>query len=117
MQEEFGFNNPFERNSVGEEEIWAEGEEGFQDVDLINRSAFKILTDDIESVRGSKKHTTKVRFMVGTSGAGKSHLFSRLRRWLEGQAIFIYASIPPQRSDGILPWTLKKVFLGCGIAV
>lgn len=112
MQEEFGFNNPFERNSVGEEEIWAEGEEGFQDVDLINRSAFKILTDDIEDVRGSKKHTTKVRFMVGTSGAGKSHLFSRLRRWLEGQGIFIYASIPPQRSDGILPWTLKKVVFG-----
>lgn len=43
MQEEFGFNNPFERNSVGEEEIWAEGEEGFQDVEIINQSAFKIL--------------------------------------------------------------------------
>jgi hypothetical protein len=46
MQEEFIFNNPFERNSVGPDEIWAEGEEGFQDVASINQSAFKILTDD-----------------------------------------------------------------------
>jgi hypothetical protein len=112
MQEEFIFNNPFERNSVGPDEIWAEGEEGFQDVASINQSAFKILTDDIKGVKVSRKHITKIRFIVGSSGSGKSHLFSRLRRQLEGQAIFVYASNPPTRSDDILAWTLKEVVLG-----
>src|SRR5919106_1957560 len=107
--DEFAFNNPFLSNSVGEEEIWAEGEEPFPDVASIHQEAFKVLKDDISLVKNNPKHATKIHFVVGAGGSGKSHLFSRLRRWLGGQAIFVFAANPPRRPEGILPWVLEKV--------
>lgn len=110
--DEFAFNDPFRSWSVGEEEIWAEDEATFPDVASIHQEAFKLLKDDLDLVKRNPKHIIQVRFVVGTFGSGKSHLFSRLRRWLGGRAIFVFAAIPPRRSEDILPWLLKKVILG-----
>lgn len=110
--DEFAFNDPFRSWSVGEEEIWAEDEAAFPDVASIHQEAFQVLKDDIDFVKRNPRHITQVRFVVGTAGSGKSHLFSRLRRWLGGQAIFVFAANPPRCSEDILPWLLKKMIFG-----
>ncbi|MCI0417801.1 MAG: hypothetical protein L0312_01045, partial [Acidobacteria bacterium] len=96
--DEFAFNDPFRSRFVGEEEIWAEDEAAFPDVASIHQEAFKLLKGDLDFVKRNPRHITQVRFVVGTAGSGKSHLFSRLRRWLGGQAIFVFAANPPRCS-------------------
>ncbi|ADE14614.1 hypothetical protein Nhal_1463 [Nitrosococcus halophilus Nc 4] len=112
MNEQFRFINPFLSISVNEDEIWAEEENGFQDIETINQGPFKALTDDIIQVKKDPRHNTRVRFLVGNGGSGKSHLFSRLRRRMGHEAIFTFASNPPTRAEGILSWVLSKVIGG-----
>jgi hypothetical protein len=58
------------------------------------------------------KQATRVRFLVGAPGIGKSHLFSRLRRQLGGAAAFALASMPPTRAEGLSYWLLERVIAG-----
>lgn len=104
--------NPFLGNAVHESEIWAEEPGALSDVESIHSHAFELLREDLGIVAGDPNHTTRVRFLVGQGGAGKSHLFSRLRRNLLGNAIFVFASNPPQRPTALLHWILDKVIAG-----
>jgi hypothetical protein len=104
--------NPFLSNAVHESEIWAEEPGAISDVESIHRGAFDLLREDLGIVTRDHSHATRVRFLVGQGGAGKSHLFSRLRRSLAGGAIFVFASNPPQRPAALLPWILDKVIAG-----
>jgi hypothetical protein len=104
--------NPFVANFVHETDIWGEEYGRFLDVASIHADAFATLRADLLAVAGDPKHTTRVRFLVGMGGSGKSHLFSRLRRHVGEGAIFAFASNPPTRSSALLLWALDKVVLG-----
>jgi len=109
---ELRYLNPFVANAVHEADIWGEENSGFQDVASIHADAFQALLTDLRAVAGDPRHTTRVRFLVGMGGSGKSHLFSRLRRSIGAGAIFIFASNPPTRPSALLLWTLDKVVFG-----
>ncbi|MDQ3565197.1 MAG: hypothetical protein M3436_14005 [Pseudomonadota bacterium] len=112
MNEEFVYLNPFLRNSVHESEIWAEEATGFADVESIHAEVSEVLRHDLRTVATHPQHPTCVRFLVGQGGAGKSHLFSRLRRQIGGEAIFAFASNPPTRPAALFRWTLDKIVYG-----
>ncbi|MGH8555684.1 MAG: hypothetical protein ACREUD_09005, partial [Gammaproteobacteria bacterium] len=112
MNEEFLYLNPFLRNSVHESEIWAEEATGFADVESIHAEVSEVLRRDLRTVATHPQHPTRVRFLVGQGGAGKSHLFSRLRRQIGGEAIFAFASNPPTRPAALFRWTLDKIAYG-----
>jgi len=109
---DFLYLDPFVDDAVHELDIWGEEEGRFQDVTGIHTEAFDTLWSDLLAVSKHPQHRTKVRFLVGMAGSGKSHLFSRLRRRLGEAAVFAFASNPPTRSAALLPWTLEKVVLG-----
>jgi hypothetical protein len=112
MSEEFLFCNPFLSVAVDETTIWAEEGSDLLDIETINTAASQQVENDIELVRRDPQHTTRCRFLVGGAGAGKSHLFSRLRRRLGGRALFTFASNPPQRPAALLGWIVAKVMAG-----
>jgi hypothetical protein len=112
VSEDFVYLNPFLSNSVHESDIWAEEPATFADVPSIHREPFETLSRDLAAVARDPQHTTRVRFVVGRGGAGKSHLFSRLRRHVGSSAIFVFASNPPTRPSALLRWTLDKVVSG-----
>lgn len=112
MNGEFVYLNPFLRNSVHESEIWAEEATGFTDVESIHAEVSEVLRRDLRTVATHPQHPTRVRFLVGQGGAGKSHLFSRLRRQIGGEAIFAFASNPPTRPAALFRWTLDKIVYG-----
>jgi len=95
--------NPFVRSRVEEIEIWGEEDSAFCDVESIHQKAFSELLSDVEQVK--QDHVTRVRFLVGASGVGKSHLFARLRRRL-GRGQFTFVSNPPADQ-----WTIKRLVL------
>lgn len=105
------FLNPFVDNAVHEADIWGE-EGGFRDVESIHGEAFRTLLDDLEEVAQHPSHRTKVRFLVGMGGSGKSHLFSRLRRRLGEGAVFAFASNPPTSPRAFVSWALGRVVDG-----
>lgn len=100
--------NPFERVTVGENEIWA-GDEEFLDVASINKPASDAFDADLERV--NLIHECKARFLLGTAGLGKSHLMARLRRNL-GNEHFLFAANPPNRASEIKRFVLGKVIQG-----
>jgi hypothetical protein len=104
--------NPFVANFVHEAEIWGDEDTAFQDVVSIHADVFETLLGDLRAVAADPRHTTRVRFLVGAGGSGKSHLFSRLRRRVGDGAIFAFASNPPTRSSAFLLWVLDKVVFG-----
>lgn len=112
MNEELVYLNPFLRNSVHESEIWADEATGFADVESIHAEVSEVLRRDLRTVATHPQHPTRVRFLVGQGGAGKSHLFSRLRRQIGGEAIFAFASNPPTRPAALFCWTLDKIVYG-----
>lgn len=112
MSDAFLYLNPFVGNAVHEADIWAEEGSSLGDVEAIHAEVFDTLRRDLLSVAADSRHTTRVRFLVGQGGAGKSHLFSRLRRHVGSHAIFAFASNPPTRPSAALHWTLDKVVFG-----
>ena len=108
--EAFRYLNPFENSAVHEEDVWGEGEGDRFDVESIHADVSRVLLDDLRHV--AAKGTTRVRFLVGSPGIGKSHLFSRLRRQIAGQAAFAFASIPPSRPQALPFWILERVISG-----
>ena len=103
LMERYALANPFVDISVGESEIWGEEGRDFCDIPAINAEAFFALKGDIEDVR--RTHRSTVRFVVGTAGSGKSHLFARLRRHL-GSEQFTFVPNPPRD-----PWTISRFIL------
>ncbi|MBI5251299.1 MAG: hypothetical protein HY912_17560 [Desulfomonile tiedjei] len=106
---DFALLNPFGRNSIGENEMWAEGQEIFCDVESINRNCFQELSKDLDEI--GRNHETRLRFVIGAPGTGKSHLFARLRRSLPN-AHFTFAPILPTEPCEIKRYILKKVIFG-----
>lgn len=106
---DFARLNPFGRNSIGENEMWAEGDEIFCDIGSINRNCFEDLTRDLDEIAGN--HETRLRFVIGAPGTGKSHVFARLRRSL-ANAHFTFAPILPTEPYEIKRYILKKVIFG-----
>lgn len=109
LRQEYLHANPFVGQSVGDDQIWAEAEENLYDVHSINERAFDQLKGDLEQLRGDRN--TRLRFVVGPAGSGKSHLFARLRRELMGEH-FTFVSLPPQDPASIKRFILKKVVEG-----
>ncbi len=108
----FLYLNPFVSSAVGERLLWAESDETFIDVDSVNKDVFETLRFEIGAVAHEPTHSTRVRFVVGPQGVGKSHLFSRLRRRTGSLGIFTFASNLPMRSASIIPGILERVVYG-----
>lgn len=106
---DFGLLNPFVRNTVGENEMWAEGHEPFCDVESINLNCFEDLSRDLHEI--SRHHETRLRFVIGAPGTGKSHVFARLRRSLSN-GHFTFAPLLPTETCEIKRYILKKVIFG-----
>jgi hypothetical protein len=68
------------------------------------------LLDDLKHVLATAR--TRICFLGARNGIGKSHLFSRLRRQIGGQAVFVFASIPPLQPDALYRWLLAHVIKG-----
>lgn len=112
MNQEFVYLNPFLTNAVHESEIWADEATAFVDAESVHAEVSIVLRRDLRTVATHAQHPTRVRFLVGLGGAGKSHLFSRLRRQIGGEAIFAFASNPPTRPAALFRWTLDKIVCG-----
>jgi hypothetical protein len=108
--ETFRYLNPFERASVHEDDVWGEHRQDSFDVETIHADVSRVLLDDLQRVKHAAN--TRVRFLVGPPGIGKSHLFSRLRRQTGDEAAFAFASNPPTRADATPYWVLDRVVSG-----
>jgi hypothetical protein len=108
--DDFRYLNPFENAAVHEDEVWGEEQRDRFDVESIHAEVSRALLEDLRHV--AAKQATRVRFLVGAPGIGKSHLFSRLRRQLSGAAAFALASMPPTRAEGLPYWLLERVIAG-----
>lgn len=104
--------DPFVAAAVGEMTIWGENDAQFRDVSTIHSEAFDLLVNDIESVRLDPLHNTRVRFVIGSAGSGKSHIFSRLRRKTGPEAAFTFIANPPTQHEAIIPTILERVIHG-----
>jgi len=99
--------NPFIDASVGEAELW--GARDWLDVPHIHAKQSADLATTVATVRSSRR--TQVRFVRGSGGSGKSHLFTRLRRQFADTIFYAYAANPP-----LQPGTLEGFVLGRLIA-
>jgi hypothetical protein len=108
--DDFRYLNPFENAAVHEDEVWGEEQRDRLDVASIHADVSRALLEDLRHV--AAKQATRVRFLVGAPGIGKSHLFSRLRRQLSGAAAFVLASMPPTRAEALPCWLLERVIAG-----
>ncbi|MEM7012758.1 MAG: hypothetical protein AAF585_14885 [Verrucomicrobiota bacterium] len=104
--------DPFVAAAVGEMTIWGENDAQFRDVSTIHSEAFDQLVHDIEAVRMDPLHNTRVRFVIGSAGSGKSHIFSRLRRKTGPEAAFTFIANPPTQQEAIIPTILERVVHG-----
>lgn len=104
--------DPFVAAAVGEMTIWGENGSNFKDVSAVHSEAYDGLSADIEAVRLDPMHNTRVRFVIGSAGSGKSHLFSRLRRRTGPEAAFTFVANPPTHSEAIIPTILERVMHG-----
>ncbi len=109
LRQEYLHTNPFVGQSVLDDQIWAEATEDLYDVYSINERAFDQLKRDLGQLRDD--HQTRLRFVVGPAGSGKSHLFARLRRELVDEH-FTFAALPPQDPASIKRFVLRKVVEG-----
>src|SRR5712692_10623358 len=82
MMEAFRYLNPFEKASVHEDDVWGEQRQNPFDVETIHADVSQVLINDLRRLKAAPG--TRVRFLVGPPGIGKSHLFSRLRRQIGG---------------------------------
>lgn len=103
--------NPFFSNAVPEEAFWRADAE-FPDVGSIHNRQFAALQQNLEELAGGTTDATKVQFVVGGAGSGKSHLFGRLRRHFTHGEIFAFAANPPTRPSAIEAWVLQRVVAG-----
>jgi hypothetical protein len=97
--------NPFFSSSVGEAELW--GSREWLDVPSIHAYATTDLNVMVEMVRATKR--TRVRFIRGAGGAGKSHLFARLRRQTGDTIFYAYAPNPPLQSETLEAFVLGRL--------
>ncbi|MDR4503396.1 MAG: P-loop NTPase fold protein [Candidatus Scalindua sp.] len=103
--------NPFIKSYINEVDIWG-NDDDFQTVNSINKEVLDVLCKDIEEVR-NQLHT-RVRFLVGSSGSGKSHIISCLRRYHSQHAYFTYVSNPPLQHWEISRHMLQKIIWALG---
>ena len=73
------------------------GTRAWLDVPEIHAAAFARLQQTVDLVRAVGR--TQVRFVRGTGGSGKSHLFARVRRQLGSSILYAYAANPPLSAD------------------
>lgn len=97
--------NPFLNSSVGEAELWDSRE--WLDVPSIHAYATTDLHVMVEMVRATKR--TRVRFIRGAGGAGKSHLFTRLRRQAGDSIFYAYVPNPPLQSETLEAFVLGRL--------
>jgi hypothetical protein len=103
--------NPFVSTAVPEDTFWQPDAE-FYDVGSIHRLATERLRSELAELEASPTHSSRVLFVVGGPGSGKSHLFSRLRRGLAHGEVFAFAANPPTRPQAIEAWILERVVSG-----
>ncbi len=103
--------NPFIKSYINEDDIWG-NDDDFQTVSSINKEVLDVLCNDIVEVR-NQLHT-RVRFLVGSSGSGKSHIISCLRRYHSQHAYFTYVSNPPLQHWEISRHMLQKIIWALG---
>ncbi|MCI0468693.1 MAG: ATP-binding protein, partial [Nitrospirae bacterium] len=105
-------NNPFIKNSVGEADVWTDASEPVADIETINKEAFDKICDDIKNIKDNPSHKSRVRFIVGNTGMGKSHLFLRVINQLKGKAFISFTANPPRDASAIKRAILKNVVNG-----
>lgn len=103
--------NPFLSNAVPEEAFWQPDAE-FHDVSSIHQRESERLRNELAELRIRPAQASRVLFVVGGPGSGKSHLFSRLRRSLAHGEVFAFAANPPTRPAAIEAWILERVVSG-----
>lgn len=103
--------NPFLSNAVPEDTFWQPDAEFF-DVGSIHERDSERLDNELSDLTHSDARASRVVFVVGGPGSGKSHLFSRLRRRLTRGEVFAFAANPPTRPAAIESWVLERVVSG-----
>lgn len=107
---QFLIGNPFVNISVGEADIWGDSPWAeFHDLPAINSATFATMVHDIENVRAIPGKPTRLRFVLGGTGSGKSHLFARLRRHCAGKGRYCLVLNPPSNEDMVVPHLLRNV--------
>lgn len=96
--------NPFVSTSVGEKDLWNTA--AFPDVPEIHAAPFAALRAAVDQVRA--QHRSQVRFVRGAGGAGKSHLFARLRREYADSILYAYAPNPPLQPEALESFILSR---------
>jgi hypothetical protein len=96
--------NPFVSTSVGEKDLW--NATVFPDVPEIHAASFNVLKATVDQVR--IQHRSQVRFVRGAGGAGKSHLFARLRREYADRILYAYAPNPPLQPEALESFILSR---------
>ena len=104
--------NPFINSTIGSNDIWND-DWGSEDISTINDNEFNQMIEDLEMVgHAGRNHKTIMRVMLGNSGAGKSHLFSRLRNRKKGAVFFILISNPPLHRGRLEPFIMSNIIKG-----
>lgn len=101
-------DNPFVDSIV--RDPWSDPQAEVPD---IGRAAFEVCRREIENVRGFR--ISRSVLLHGESGCGKTHLVTRIRRFLEGQASrrwldSVFASVQMQTSPGRIWRHLRRRF-------
>jgi hypothetical protein len=94
MSDSFLPLNPFEIKAVAEKHIQDSCAANWilPDVAEINGTAFDDLLSDYEGLCADSEHGARLRFLVGNTGAGKSHLSLRLQRRFKEKIHFAFVS-------------------------
>ncbi|MFH1138131.1 MAG: hypothetical protein V1816_18830 [Pseudomonadota bacterium] len=101
--------NPFNNRAVRGEDIWNDDWIS-EDVSEINENEFKQMLEDLKAVgHPDGRNQTIIRVMFGNAGAGKSHLFSRLRHEMNGAVFFILISNPPLHHGHLEPFIMNSI--------
>jgi hypothetical protein len=80
----------------------------FHDVETLNAAASDAVREQVEQVRTAARQGEVIRssslLLLGPAGAGKTHLFGRLRRQLGARAVLIH--LRPDLAAGLTPRSL-----------
>lgn len=101
----FAALNPFIVTSVGENDLW--NAVTLPDAPSIHAAGYDTLKSAVAQVRTQRR--SRVHFVRGAGGSGKSHLFARLHRSCADSIFYAYAPNPPLQPEALEQFLLSRL--------